>query len=259
VIGEALVDIIDGVPRPGGSPANVALALGRLGVPVTLATQLGDDAEGELIRSHLAASNVSLVVAPAERTSSARAVIGPTGAASYDFDVSWDPVFAELPVAQVVHVGSFSALVGKPPAGTLSYDLNIRPALVPPDAVTRVEAVVAAATIVKASDEDLEWLYPDRSPEESAQALLAEGPEVVWLTRGAAGSVAFTSGGRVEVPAVQVAVVDTIGAGDTFAAGLIAGALQWGSDWVRIGEYAASLAAVTASRKGADPPWSGGA
>jgi fructokinase len=255
VVGEALVDIVDGVAYPGGSPTNVAVALGRLGISVTLATQLGDDANGALIREHLAASNVDLVVATSTRTSSARAVIAPGGAASYDFDVTWDPVFPDLPSAGVVHVGSFSALFGSPPDGTLSFDINVRPALIPSDALARVEALVKRATIVKASDEDLEWLYPDRSPEESARALLAMGPEIVWLTRGAEGAVGLTAAGPVEVPAVTVEVVDTIGAGDTFSAGLIAGMLRWGSDWPRIGEYAASLAAVTASRKGADPPW----
>jgi fructokinase len=255
VIGEALVDVVDGVAHPGGSPANVAVALGRQGVPVTLATQLGDDEYGELIRAHLTASGVDLVVAPAPRTSSAVAVIGPTGSASYDFDIVWEPEFTALPDADLIHVGSFSAFAGAAPEGMLSYDINVRPALMPPDAIARVEAVVQRSTIVKASDEDLGWLYPSRSWEESAQALLETGPSVFWVTRGRAGASAFTAEGRIDVAAPAVEVVDTIGAGDTFSAGLIAGWLRWGSDWDRVGTFAAGLAAQTSSRKGADPPW----
>lgn len=257
VVGEALVDVVDGVPRPGGSPANVAVALGRQGVPVTLATQLGDDAYGELVRDHLAQSGVATVVAPAGRTSSATAVVGPAGGATYDFDIAWDPTFPRLPEADVVHVGSFSALAVEVPDGTLSYDVNVRPALMPLDARERIEAVAARATIVKASDEDLAWLHPSLSWEDSAGRLLALGPTVVWVTRGAEGATGFTASTTYAVAAPVVEVVDTIGAGDTFSAGLLAGWLRWGDDWQRVGEYAARLAAVTTTRVGADPPWAG--
>ena len=255
VIGEALVDVVDGVAHPGGSPANVAVALGRQGVAVTLATQLADDAEGRIVRDHLAASNVDLVIAPARRTSRATAVVGPDGAASYDFDVSWDPTFPELPDARIVHVGSFSALDVELPEATLSYDVNVRPALLPDDSRRHVERIVERATIVKASDEDLVWLYPDRPPEDSARALLALGPQVVWLTRGAEGAVGFTTDGAVAIPPRPVHVVDTIGAGDTFSAGLILGWLRWVDDWERVGELAARLSADACTRPGADPPW----
>lgn len=255
-MGEALVDVVAGVPYPGGSPANVAVALGRLGVPVTLATQLGEDPHGQLVRAHLEESNVSLVVAPAEHTSTATAAIAPSGAASYTFDLEWDPAFTDLPYADVVHVGSFSALAGfVPEGGLLSYDINVRPALMPVDALARIEKVVTRAGIVKASDEDLSWLYPERSWEEAARALLGLGPSVVWVTRGDAGAAAFTEQERLDVAAPAVQVVDTIGAGDTFSAGLVAGWLRWGSDWARVGAFAAGLAAQTAGRRGADPPW----
>jgi fructokinase len=255
VVGEALVDVVAGVPYPGGSPANVAVALGRQGVSVALATQLGDDEYGALVRRHLEESRVTLVVAPAPRTSSATAVIGPSGAATYEFDIGWDPTFERLPAADLVHLGSFSAVLGEAPSGTLSYDINVRPALMPPDALSRIEAIVKRATIVKASDEDLDWMYPSQSWEESARALLALGPSVVWVTRGAAGASAFTVSDQFDIPAPEVQVADTIGAGDTFSAGLIIGWLRWGDDWQRVGELAAGLAAVTTSRVGADPPW----
>ncbi len=260
VIGEALVDVVGGVPHPGGSPANVAVALGRQGVPVALATQLGDDEYGALVRAHLVASHVTVLAAPGRRTSSATATLDESGAASYDFDIEWSPTFTELPAADVVHVGSFSALslgdLPVEPSGVLSYDINIRPALMPESPQGRVEELVSRATIVKASDEDLVWLYPDRSWDESAQALLTLGPEVVWVTRGGFGASAFTvAGARIDVAAPVVQVVDTIGAGDTFSAGLIAGWLECGDDWATVGKRAAAMAASTTSRPGADPPW----
>jgi fructokinase len=255
VIGEALVDVVDGQPRPGGSPANVAVALGRQGLGVTLATQLGHDEYGDLIRAHLAASNVEVVAAPAARTSSAKATLDASGAATYDFDITWSPVFDPLPEARIVHVGSFSAFGVDIPRGTLSYDINVRPALMPSDPASHVEAIVSRSTIVKASDEDLDWLYPHRAPEASASALLALGPAVVWVTRGERGASAFTPTARIDLAAPEVEVVDTIGAGDTFAAGLIAGWLRWGEDWATVGMLAGRLAAGTASRRGADPPW----
>ena len=196
-----------------------------------------------------------MLVDPLERTSSATALIGPTGAATYDFDISWDPHFADLPTADIVHVGSFSAVTGELPQGTLSYDINVRPALLPPDAKERIEGIAKRAKILKASDEDLAWLYPSESWEEAARHLLAMGPVVVWVTRGADGASAFAASGEVDVAAPRGDVADTIGAGDTFSAGLILGWLQWRDDWQRVGELAAALAAQTTTRVGADPPW----
>jgi len=272
VVGEALVDVVDGHALPGGSPANVAVALGRLGHPVTLATQLGQDAHALLVREHLRASGVSVQAQPGARTSVARAVVDGTGAATYDFDVSWDPAFGELSGSHVVHVGSFSAVTG--PAvldlldrstATISYDINVRPALLPPDAGAQVEAIVSRSDVVKASDEDLEWLFPSRPVEETARALLEFGPSVVYLTLGAAGALVVTREGTARIPGVSVEVADTIGAGDTFAAGLLHGLAEEGclggsltadlETLVRVGRFATGLAAQTAARHGADPPW----
>lgn len=256
VIGEALVDVVDGSEHPGGSPANVALALGRLGVPVVLATQLGDDPYGVLIRDHLAASHVGLIVDEAERTSSAKATIGSTGAASYTFDITWQPRFERLPEATVLHVGSFTAAATPPPEHPfISYDINVRPTLMPPDARATVEALVARTRILKASDEDLDWLSPGVPWEETARRLLDLGPRIVWITRGSGGAVGLTRDRRYVVAARNVEVVDTIGAGDTFSAGLIAGWLRFGDDWQRVGDAAAALAGHTVGRVGADPPW----
>ena len=104
--------MVDGRGLPGGSPANVAVALGRLGQPVTLATQLGEDTHGDLVREHLHASGVSILADSAMRTSVARAAVDGMGAATYDFDALWDPHFGDLSASHVVHVGSFSAVTG---------------------------------------------------------------------------------------------------------------------------------------------------
>jgi len=272
VVGEALVDIVHRETLPGGSPANVAVALGRLGPPVTLATQLGDDDHGRLVRGHLESSRVSVTADASPRTSVARAAVDPTGAARYEFDVEWNPDFGDLAARHAVHVGSFSAVTG--PAvqqllarstGTISYDINVRPQLMPADARTDIEAITARADLVKASDEDLEWLYPSMSAEQSARALLDLGPHVVFLTRGASGALVLTRDDAIAIPAVPVDVVDTIGAGDAFAAGLLhaldregclGARLTAGSEvLVRAGRFAAWLAAQTAARQGADPPW----
>jgi len=179
VAGEALVDVVGGHRFPGGSPANVAVALGRLGERVTLATQFGDDESGRLLREHLETSGVEVLADIGRRTSVARAAVEQTGTATYEFDVSWDPDFNGLAASHAIHVGSFSAVTGPAAqalidrsSGTVSYDVNVRPALLSPDATARIEALMTRADLVKASDEDLEWLYPSRSPEESAHAVL---------------------------------------------------------------------------------------
>lgn len=291
VAGEALVDVLeraDGTveQHPGGSPANVAVALARLGDRTVLATALGDDAHGDLVLSHLTRSGASVAagsVRPGRRTPVARARLDETGQATYTFDLAWDPDLSQLPAAEVLHVGSVSATLE--PGGsavlalvrerrarsTISYDVNARPALMgAPAAVrARIEELASLADVVKASDEDLAWLYDDRT-DAAAASLQARGPAAVVLTRGADGATVFTGAGGVDVAAPDVRVVDTIGAGDTFAAGLVhalgarglLGAERRQSlrdlapgGWREVAAYAARLASVTASRRGADPPY----
>lgn len=246
VVGEALADVVvgpDGTRRahPGGSPANTALGLARLGHPVTLATRIGRDAYGELLRTRLTEGRVllhpgSVVDAP---TSTARAELDGTGSAAYRFDIMWDlPPVGPLSVPGHFHTGSIAtalepgarrllalAAAVRRRGHTVSYDPNLRPALLgPPEAERpRVERLVALADVVKASEEDLGWLYPGRDPDEVA-AGWAQGGRLVVLTRGAEGAVAhWAPGGRHMVPAPPVRVADTIGAGDAFMAGLLAG------------------------------------
>jgi fructokinase len=274
VVGESLIDVVtteDGlsIERPGGSAANVAVALARLDRPVRFATAYADDARGRLVAEHLAGSGVEVASDPhvLERTSSAVATIGADGAASYDFDLDWrvGPVELDDPPA-FVHACSLGAVVepgcddvlallDRLPDARITYDVNARPAItgVGPEVVARVEAVVRRAEVVKASDEDLDALYPDLDLAGAAAHLLSLGPAAVVVTRGGDGSTWYDADGAVSAPVQIATVVDTIGAGDTFSAGIV-DALWDGLDPVSTLAHAARAAAVTVSRPGADPP-----
>jgi fructokinase len=288
VVGEALVDVLvraDGtrVERPGGSPANVALGLARLGHDVRLVTTLGDDERGRLVADHLRASGVVVDARPAARTSTATAVLDASGAATYDFDLSWDPGGVGLTASGPVHVGSVGAFLepgadaverlvqAAREAAVVSLDPNLRPSLLPDRlaVVTRLERLVGLVDVVKASDEDLRWAYPDADPEQVARAWLDAGPSLVVVTAGADGSVAHARGARVELAAPAAEVVDTVGAGDTFMAGLLSRLADEGlleverrdalaavdpATLQRVLDTAARAAAVVVGREGADPP-----
>jgi len=286
VVGEALVDIVrraDGtvVEHPGGSPANVALTLGRLGRAPRLLTSFGDDERGAVIRTWLEESHVEVEVVPAERTSTAAATLDATGAASYEFDLSWDLGDVEPAPADVLHIGSISAVLdpgGRQvadlvarvrPTTTVTYDPNARPALMgdPAEAAARVCELVALADVVKVSDEDLAWFFPDRDESLTVEALLDLGPTMVVVTRGGTGASVFRQASFAWVEAPKVDVVDTVGAGDTFMGALIDGLIGAGVAGDREalraidGEVlnqilgrAARAAAITVSRSGANPP-----
>ena len=284
VAGEALVDVV--VPTsgerehaPGGSPLNVAVGLSRLGIDTLLVTELGDDENGRLVEEHLRGSGVRLpagAVAAGRPTSTATARLDTTGAATYDFDLHWGLAPVGLPEeTDALHVGSVGALLrpGREAVlglveqaarrGTLvSYDPNARPALTPDAARTwlDVREVAASADLVKTSDEDLEFLAPGHTPEEVARLVLAQRTRLFVMTRGGGGAVAITGDAAVEVPSGRVDVVDTVGAGDSFMAALVAVALEHGLedlDEPRLTAYLAAahaVGAVTVSRRGADPP-----
>ena len=266
VVGEALVDVVrrpDGseVERPGGSPLNVAVALSRLGGEVALLTALGDDARGALVREHLGASRVDVVAAPLPRTAVAEATLDDTGAATYRFDITWDLAGAPpVPEPDWLHVGSIATVLapgarqvvdlvaqhrGRCP---ISFDPNCRPLLTPEPDLPAVEALVAQCDVVKLSDEDAAFLLPGLPLPEVLSRWRSLGPGLVVVTRGAEGALALGED-LVEVPVpAGRPVVDTVGAGDTFMAGLIA---TRGTSC----ELAAAAARVTVSRVGADPPW----
>jgi fructokinase len=299
VIGEALVDLIpDGAsgehrPRPGGSPFNVAVGLARLGNRTALMARFADDRYGRLLRSTAAAEGIDLRGAPraAERASVAIASVDAAARATYDFDMEgtadWQWTAAELrelnPDTAVLHFGSLASwtspgseriadLVDEFRAcrdGLISYDPNIRPAVLGARGrgVELVEQSVRRAHVVKASREDVEWLYPDLAVDDVAERWGRLGARVVVLTDGAEGASAYRrTRAPLRRPARPVKVVDTIGAGDAFTAGLLTGfvrrrlhrnrRLEGMSDGTLadIVDEATLVAAITCEREGADPP-----
>jgi fructokinase len=296
VVGEALIDLVGAEgsrfdAHPGGSPLNVAIGLARLGQPATMMARLANDAFGRILRRHATDNGVDLSAAPvaAEPTTLAVVTLDSVGRASYDFynqgTADWQWTDAELAAApaetDVLHTGSIAAwtdpgqehiaaLVSQRRESTLiSYDPNIRPRLLDSRdrARTLVERSVAAAHVVKASDEDVAWLYGDASICEVARRWLATGPELVVVTRGGDGVFAVTrDGGVVQRPTVPVDLVDTVGAGDAFSAGMLAGIRErkLARPGALAGVDAATLAAIldeaglaatlTCERPGANPP-----
>jgi fructokinase len=288
VIGESLIDVVDRgdgslpVRHVGGSPLNVAFGLARLGLDTVFATEFGADADGAAITAHLEAAGVRIEQTGdgAARTSTAIARVGSDGSATYDFDLEWN--FSRPPraiEADVVHIGSIGALrlpgaeraveqlEALPPDVLVTFDPNIRPAVIPPRERTRrlVERYASRAGIVKLSDEDAAWLYPTEH-DDAAHLLLERGARIVAVTRGAGGSTVYSAEASVTVPAQSTNAVDTIGAGDAYMSGLIAAVLTGigparvadgdfgAADLADIGRVAAVSAGVTVSRAGAMPP-----
>lgn len=291
VVGESLIDIVrrasgGAVEYPGGSAANVAVALARLDHRVRFVTAWGDDARGRVLAEHLESAGIELAADPRvlERTATAVATIGADGSASYEFDLAWLVPSVELdPPPRALHACSLGAVL-QPGAdavralverlrahATISYDINARPAVTGtgPDVVALVERMVALSDLVKASDEDLEHLYPGRSLLTAAGHLRSLGPAAVVVTRGGDGATWCGAGEPIEVPSVPVSVADTIGAGDTFGAALLDALAARGllgadrrdrlralpaEDVRGVLAHAARAAAITVSRPGADPP-----
>jgi fructokinase len=300
VIGEALIDLVASRydpaqfrALPGGSPLNVAVGLARLGAPTTMMCRLSRDHFGRALRGHASANGVDLGVAvdANEPTTLAIASLDDAGEASYSFyvegtaDWQWSHQELERVPADttILHAGSAASWLA--PSGSriaavlaahrrggqvlISYDPNVRPSLINDPAAARdlIERDVRVAGLVKASDEDLQWLYPSRDPVDSARAWSRLGPALVVLTRGAEGSVAVRADGReMARPARSAAVVDAVGAGDSFMAALLAtihfdsladgGQLNVESDAVLAAllDTASTAAALTCERVGADPP-----
>lgn len=291
VIGEALIDIVERDGRVlgehvGGSPLNVAIGLGRLDRGVDFLTHIADDERGRRIVDYLAASGVQLVTGStsAARTPTAAARIDESGSATYTFDIDWQLTGTpEVGPPIVAHTGSIAGFLDPGclataalldayrTSATITFDPNVRPALITDreQAVARIDRLVEKADVVKASDEDLRWIDPSRSPEEVAAAWQSLGPSIVAVTMGGQGSFAICAAGTVRVAARPVEVVDTVGAGDSFMTGLIDA--LWSLDLlganrradlarVDLGtltgvlEAAALASALTVARAGADLP-----
>jgi fructokinase len=301
--GEALVDLVPApatgagelgalLPLPGGGPYNVAVALGRLGVPVRFLSRLSSDAFGDALLARLVVSGVdtSLVQRGDEPTTLAVAGIAPDGSARYSFHVAGtadrlvaDP--GELPAdVTTLSLGTLSLLL-EPGATTYEtllrrhsarggltvLDPNVRPVLVADAAAYRARFAswLPDVGVLKLSVEDAAWLAGGTADVAGAvRKWLTAGPAAAVLTRGADGIVAFTAAGEeVEVPTPPVAVVDTIGAGDTVHGALLAWLHEHGvttraavgdvgrDGWRDALTFAGRAAAVTVSRAGAEPPY----
>ncbi len=291
VIGESLIDIVEHGQRGpdehvGGSPLNVAVGLARLGHDVDFLTRIGDDRYGRRIAEYLESARVRLVPGSQVkgRTATARLAVGPDGSADYEFDLDWQlPGTPRIGPPVFVHTGSIAA-VQEPGcwavaasidsyrvSATVSFDPNVRPTLIADrvSARARIEHLVERSDIVKVSEEDLHWIDPDRPPEQTAQTWLALGPAIVAVTMADRGAAAFCAAGVARVAARPVQVVDTVGAGDAFAVGLLdalwsAGLLgaERRAELTRLDikaltaalEAGSAAAALTVGRAGADLP-----
>ncbi|HET6971178.1 MAG TPA: PfkB family carbohydrate kinase [Phenylobacterium sp.] len=290
VAGEALVDLVPGAdgdlsPLVGGGPFNTARALGRLGQPTVFLGSLSGDPLGRRLADALAADGVAAPLRTGRPTSLALAELDAQGRASYRFYFAGtsaealepaEAVAALPPDAAALHVGSLGlvlrpladaveALVGRVAGRALvMIDPNVRPSMIEDRASydARLARLVAQADVVKVSDEDLQVLAPGPPPRAAARALLDRGPRLVLLTLGADGAVAFGAFGEVTAAAPQMAVVDTIGAGDTFSGAWLARWLQLGrplddAQAVRdAAAFACRAAALCCARAGASPPTS---
>ncbi len=296
VCGEALIDLVPDdatgarwTAIPGGSPANAAVALARLDVETALLARLSGDSFGHRLREHLVGNGVdlSLAVAASQPSSLAIVELDATGAASYRFDIvgtaDWQWSDAELPptrpTVRAVHAGSLalSLLPGGPvlerflkrsrATSTICIDPNVRPSVDGDLAQVRasVDRWCGLADILKASSDDVSLLFPDDEPEVAARRWQALGPAVVIVTLGAHGALAVTRHGTIRLPAPPTGVVDTVAAGDTFTAGLLASLHRSGALGGRLDDltepalseamqYGLRAAAITCSRPGADPP-----
>lgn len=304
VLGERIVDFVPGDdPQAyravaGGSPANVALGVRRLGGEPVLLGRTGDDGLTALLDRAVSDNGLSTAALLRRSGPSLLAVCTrqENGSVSYYFyyqgspDLLWDEAdlgealsAARAAGATAWHTGSLVSWLGPGAdavldawraardAGdlTLSYDPNARPGTVPREVMReRVEDFVRLSDVVKVSDEDLAFLYPEESAEAVCARWVESGPGLVVLTRGPRGLAAWRPGRDVvEVPGRPVAVADTVGAGDTVSAALLVGlgdlgALGTGGDIATLSaadiamilDRAAAAAAITCSREGAQPP-----
>jgi len=291
VCGEVLIDLIPGadgvrVAHVGGGPANTAKALARLGHDVHFIDGISSDAYGQMSRKELLDDEVKLDLAlkSDKPTCTAEVTLAANGSASYvftidgtatfDFSDSWLPDASRYK-PQVLHIGTLVTIIE--PASSVLYDWavkvnefapivfdpNIRPSVVGDRAryAAAVEKWAAISSVIKLSDDDVKWLYPDESFESVAQRWILQGASVVVITCGADGLIGFFSRGSVEVPGVKVEVADTVGAGDTVGAILVEALIEKGLENLT-GEVlkatlhrAAVAAGITCSRKGAQPPY----
>ncbi len=299
--GEALIDMVEAqmadgqagfVPHSGGAVMNTAIALGRLGVPSSFFAGLSSDLFGAQLQDHLSASNVAFDLCPISDDPTTLAFVQlQNGQAKYAF---FDENTAlrnlspsDIPVlpseTKALFFGGISLaygpcaatyeqmLIDAAPSHVTMIDPNIRPSFIRDEAAfrARLARMIGASDILKLSDEDLEWLEGKGDIADLAKGLLDQGVKLVLITQGGDGATAYHADYSVHVPTIPVDLSnsDTIGAGDTFNAGVLASLFE--NDLLTKGAianlskesaeaaltYAMKTARVTVSRKGANPPW----
>ena len=281
--------------QPGGSPFNVAVGLARLGQPTEFVGRLATDVLGAILRRHAEQSHVSVRLSGTwpGPTPAALFDLDEGGAARYEFHLgdTRETLFAASDAARIdpsavdaVHFGSMASwLPGSAEAilGTVtrlrergvfvSYDPNIRAMLMPDraQALRRIDQAIATSDLIKASAEDLAWLHPGRGAADVAYDWIRHGALAVVITHGAEGADCYTASGVTHSNGIPVTVVDTVGAGDAFMAGLLDGLAQkdalsraglaelftHAADAQHLLDDACAYAATTCTRHGADPPW----
>ena len=286
VCGEVLIDILPTGPVVGGGPANTAKALARLGHDVHFIDGISNDTYGQVARTELLRDgvNLDLALASDKPTCTASVTLDAAGGASYEFLIDGTATFDFAPSwlpdpyrfqPQVLHIGTLVTVI-EPGASALYdwamqvaefapivFDPNIRPSVQPDRDLyeAAVEKWAALSAVIKVSDDDLAWLFPEVSIDDVANRWINDGVFLVVITRGANGIVGYTEDGRVEVPGVKVDVVDTVGAGDTVGAILVEAMIEHGLIELRgdrlheVLSRAAHAAAITCSRQGAQPPY----
>ena len=285
VCGEVLIDQLPTGPVVGGGPANTAKALARLGHDVQFIGGISTDSYGQMARKELDRDvvDLSLALESSKPTSTATVTLAKDGSARYtfvidntatfDFSTSWLPDPERLKPS-VLHIGTLATVV-EPGASVLFdwaikcaefapivFDPNIRPSFLGnrEKYCQVVEKWVGISSVVKLSDEDIAWLYPDKTMDEVAHRWLSGETSLVVVTRGEKGIIGYTHGAQEEVSSYAVDVVDTVGAGDTvgailveaIAAHSVAGVV--GQVLVDVLHRAAVAAGITVSRAGAQPP-----
>jgi len=291
VCGEVLIDLIPGadgvrVAHVGGGPANTAKALARLGHDVQFIDGISTDEYGVAARKELLDDEVKLDLALTSDKPTCLAIVSLDanggasyefkidGTATFDFNLNWLPDPSRYK-PQVLHIGTLVTVI-QPGADVLYdwamqvaefapivFDPNIRPSVMGDHDLyeAAVEKWAALASVIKVSDDDMAWLYPDQKYEDVAKRWISDGAALVVVTRGSQGIVGFTTDGAVEVDGAKITVADTVGAGDTVGAIIVEAMIEKGilaltGDVLKAVLHRAAVAAgITCSRKGAQPPY----
>jgi fructokinase len=291
--GEALVDLVseDGLlrPVPGGGPFNTAIALGRLAVPVAFLATLSRDRYGSMLARLLNDAGVDTSLVRWSDAPTPLAVVQPDhGENAYTFYLS-KTSFGDLPPEAVpvlpedawaIHVGTLALAVDPPSSAfealvrreagrrTIILDPNVRPAVFGDPAAYRskFERLASATGVVKLSADDAAWIYPNLDIADIPERVLSLGPHLVAITMGTGGAVVASRDGRAHVGGLPITVADTVGAGDSFGAALLAALIEHealgpkaaqpldDSRLEQVLTYAVTASAITCTRVGAVPP-----